>query len=97
MYWFHCYAFINPSNTLVAPPVMSTGLSDVLHAIVSDPPSISTRTVRPVFSFTTAATAVAQAPVPQACVMPDPRSQTRILTLSSLNNCKNYTFVRWGK
>ena len=44
-----------------------------------------------------AATAVAHAPVPQACVMPEPRSHTRILILPSPNTWANSTLMRPGK
>lgn len=50
-----------------------------------------------VFPRTTPATAVAQAPVPQACVMPEPRSHTLIRTSSGFSTCTNSTFVRSGK
>ena len=44
-----------------------------------------------------AATAVAQAPVPQAWVMPEPRSQTRILIFPSPNIWANSTLMRRGR
>ena len=67
------------------------------HFMVSVPPSITISTVRPVRPVRWAATAVAQAPVPQACVMPDPLSHTRIRILFSPVICANSTFVRSGK
>ena len=43
-----------------------------------------------------AATAVAQAPVPQAIVMPLPRSHTRVRMVSASVSCANSMLQRWG-
>ncbi len=61
------------------------------------PPSILTRDFLPALWFRYAATAVAQAPVPHAMVMPEPLSQTLILKEPSGNTSTNSTFVRSGK
>lgn len=61
-----------PSKTFTAGPVIDIWPVASSHSMVSVPPSITTLTVRPVRPVRCAATAVAQAPVPQACVMPDP-------------------------
>ena len=52
------------------------------------------RSVRPV---RTPATQTAQAPVPQASVSPEPRSQVRWRTVSRLRTSMNSTLVRLGK
>ena len=46
------------------------------HLTLSVPPSIIILLLRPARPVSAAATAVAQAPVPQACVIPLPRSHT---------------------
>ncbi len=58
-------------------PVMITWLSSARHSISSSPPSSSSTAERSVRSRRAAATRAAQAPVPQACVRPAPRSHTR--------------------
>ena len=85
-----------PSKTFTAGPVIDIWPVASSHSMVSVPPSITTLTVRPVRPVRCAATAVAQAPVPQACVMPDPLSQTRIRIVFSPVIWANSTFVRSG-
>src|SRR6266849_1601091 len=57
-------------------PVISTWPS-ARHSISSVPPSSTISALRPVRPRRAAATSAAQAPLPQAMVMPAPRSQTR--------------------
>ena len=65
---------ISPSNTLVASPVIKTCLVAISHSMVSVPPSMPMIDFLPARPVRKAATAVAQAPVPQARVTPEPRS-----------------------
>lgn len=88
---------ISPSNTLVASPVIKTCLVAISHSMVSVPPSMTMIDFLPARPVRKAATAVAQAPVPQAWVTPDPRSHTRILIFPSSNTWANSTLMRSGK
>ena len=53
-------------NTLVASPVISTCLVAMSHRMLSEPPSMMMMDSLPARPVRKAATAVAQAPVPQA-------------------------------
>ncbi len=64
--------------------------------IASSPPSMATVTSGPVRPVQWAATAAAEAPVPQARVTPAPRSQTRIRIRSGPSTSTNSTLVRRG-
>src|SRR6185312_5755297 len=66
-----------PVKLVATGPVMRTWPSGS-HSISSGPPSSTTSALRPVSPRRAAATRVAQAPVPQARVMPTPRSHTRM-------------------
>ena len=61
------------------------------------PPSMTMIDFLPARPVRKAATAVAQAPVPQAWVTPEPRSHTRILIFPSSNTWANSTLMRSGK
>ena len=58
---------------------------------------MTTSLLRGARQVSAAATAVAQAPVPQAMVMPEPRSHTRILTVPSGRTVANSMLHRSGK
>ena len=64
----------SPSNSVSTGPVIQTWPSS-RHSMTSWPPGSVTVTLRPVSFLRAAATAAAQAAVPQARVMPTPRSQ----------------------
>ena len=78
-----------------AGPVISTRPSS-RQSMWSDPPSSTTSVRRPVRPRRAVATPTAQAPVPQARVMPTPRSHTRMRTRVAERICTNSTFVRAG-
>ena len=63
------------------------------------PPSRSTFTSLSFWAYPArmAATATAQAPVPQARVSPDPRSHTRMSRSFSPQTSTNSVLVRWGR
>ena len=84
-----------PVDTCVAPPRMRIGWPGS-QATVSDPPGIVTFTGELARLVLIAATAVAQAPVPQARVSPAPRSQVRKRT-PSLSSWATLTLMRSGK
>ena len=85
---------ISPSNTKAAGPVIYTCSSSSLYSICKVPPSITILLFRPARLVRNAATAVAQAPVPQAIVIPLPLSQTRVLMMSVSVNCANSMLQR---
>ena len=82
-------------NTWVAGPRMRIG-SPGAQPMVSAPPGMCTLTGDVAFFWTIAATAVAQAPVPQASVRPAPRSQVRRWMPSSRTEA-TLTLIRSGK
>ena len=69
---------------------MYTRLSASDQSSSRSPPGRWARSLRPVRPVSTPATQTAHAPVPQASVMPLPRSHVRIVT--SLGEC---TFTKW--
>lgn len=77
----------SPWNAKAAGPVMYTFPSDSLHSINKSPPGKVTVHCRSASPLSTAATTRAQAPVPQACVIPQPLSHTTILRCSRLITC----------
>src|SRR5699024_98068 len=91
------YSSISPSNTTVAGPVMYTWPSFSSQPILRSPPRRLTVTSLWVRPFTTHATATAQAPVPQASVSPEPRSQTLIRTWLRLSSWTNSVLILSGK
>lgn len=95
--FYSSFVSASPSNTRIAFPVMKTCPVATSHSMVSAPPSMMTVAFLPERPVRKAATAVAHAPVPQACVMPEPRSHTRILILPSPNTWANSTLMRPGK
>ena len=86
-----------PRNGMAVGPVISTWPSSSRHSISSVPPSSTRSTLRSASPRRMAATAVAQAPVPQASVMPTPRSQTRMRMRPGSSTWANSTLVRVGK
>ena len=88
---------ITPSNDIAAGPVIMMWLSSAFHSMLSVPPSISMSLWRGRRPVRWAATAVAQAPVPQASVMPEPRSQTLMRIVPSAFIVANSMLQRWGK
>src|SRR5687768_13620492 len=73
---FDAHKSISPVKTWAAVPLMRT-LSPGAHSMTRVPPGRFTATGEVIFPYLMAATAVAQAPVPQAWVSPAPRSHTR--------------------
>ena len=67
---------ISPSKANAAGPERNTCPVSSSHLMESVPPSITTWHWRGQMPSVAAATAVAKAPVPQAIVMPEPRSHT---------------------
>ncbi|MNT17206.1 hypothetical protein D3C72_1523440 [compost metagenome] len=86
-----------PSNTRTAGPVIITGCPGPAHSMQSRPPGRSSCTGESIQPWRIAATAAAQAPVPQARVSPAPRSQTRSLASLRSMSCRKPTFTRCGK
>src|SRR3954469_17261458 len=85
----------SPSKTCVAPPRIRTGCPGS-HEIVRKPPGMVTFTGEAVRLLRMAATAVAQAPVPQASVSPEPRSQV-FSRIPSASISATLTLIRSGK
>ena len=69
----------SPLNASVAEPVMNTWLFDSRHSRFKSPPGKWARSLRSLRPVRTPATQTALAPVPQASVIPLPRSQVRIV------------------
>lgn len=93
---------ISPSKEMAAGPVMRMWLSVAFHSMWRVPPSIWMLLWRLALPVMWAATAVAQAPVPQARVMPEPRSHTRIRSPPTpeggeVKGLTNSMLQRWGK
>ena len=87
---------ITPSNTASAGPVIKTDPVRPGQEIKRGPPGSMTSACSSARSRSTAATSVAQAPVPQARVGPAPRSQTRISNRSREWTLRKCTFVLAG-
>ena len=70
--------------------------SSARHSSSKSPPGKWARMWRPVRRANTPATHTAEAPVPQASVMPLPRSQVRMVTSSGEWTCTKWTLIRLG-
>src|SRR5690606_19340662 len=88
---------ICPSYTRTAGPVMITGRPGPAHSMDRRPPGNSSCTGDSSQPWRIAATAAAQAPVPQAWVSPAPRSQTRRRAWWRSMICTKPTLTRCGK
>ena len=86
----------HPSNTSVAGPVIYTQLSTSHQFSSKSPPGRCAVHNRPCLPVSTEATAQAHAPVPQAIVMPLPRSHVRIVNSVGKSISTKWTFVRLG-
>src|SRR5690606_3229540 len=86
-----------PSKTRTAGPVMITGCPEPAHSMDRRPPGRSICTGESIQPWRIAATAAAQAPVPQAWVSPAPRSHTRSLACWRLRTCRKPALTRCGK
>src|SRR5699024_12857079 len=73
----------SPSKTNSAGPVISNSFVCSFQKISKSPPRRCTKTRRPVRPVRMQATATAQAPVPQAQVSPEPRSEEHTSELQS--------------
>mmetsp|Transcript_7991 Transcript_7991/g.24686 ORF Transcript_7991/g.24686 Transcript_7991/m.24686 type:complete len:220 (-) Transcript_7991:361-1020(-) len=86
-----------PEKTSSAGPVMVMRLLCSCHSMSRSPPGSWTTAERSERPVRTPATAVAQAPVPQARVGPAPRSQTFILSVPRSTTWTNSVLTRAGK
>jgi len=78
-FYFSSFSSHKPLNTYSAEPVIYTGLSIFpSHSTLKVPPGRFTSTLLSSKSFKIPATTLAQLPVPQAKVIPQPLSQTSI-------------------
>src|SRR5690606_9333261 len=86
-----------PSYTRTAGPVIITGCPGPAHSMDSLPPGSSSCSGESIQPWRMAATAAAQAPVPQAWVSPAPRSHTRRRACLRSMTCRKPTLTRLGK
>src|SRR5262249_46873819 len=77
----------SPSNTVVAGPVIATGVPEPCQQIVSHPPRVSTRTLESSKPRRMPVTTAAHAPVPHDNVSPAPRSHTRNRMVARSTTC----------
>jgi hypothetical protein len=94
LYSFYSGRAISPSKEIAAGPVIRMWLLVSSHLMLRVPPSIRISLSLERLPVSLAATAVAQAPVPQASVIPLPLSHTRIRIVPSGSIWANSTLHR---